>query len=162
MPGFQDAGFANYEDLVRAVTIPELRLPQPIKGAGEYNPAETGYTIFKARPELSTFKDPYHLSYDTVIPGEYMGGLTGRGVPPELMFPQSFAAMSKALTKPKNPNVKPRPFTRQEKTGSLMMNPKLVEPVTDKLIEDLAQYLNRVHGTKYAQGGIVSLTGVAA
>jgi hypothetical protein len=150
MPGTQSAGFANYEDLVRAVTIPELRLPQPIKGAGQYNPAESGYTIFKARPELSTFKDPYHLSYDTAIPGEYMGGLTGRGVPPEIIFPTTMQKMAK------------RGLPREQQTGSLMMDPKLVEPVTDKLIEDLAQYLNRVHGTKYAQGGIVSLTGVAA
>ncbi len=150
MPRFQNAGFANYEDLVQAVTIPDLRLPQPIRGAGELNPAESGYTIFKTRPELSTFKDPYHLSYDTVIPGEYMGGLTGRGVPPEIMFPTAMQEMAQ------------RGLPRQEQTGSLMMNPKLVEPVTDKLIEDLAQYLNRVYGTKYAQGGIVSLTGVAA
>ena len=150
MPEFQNAGFANYEDLVQAVTNPELRLAQPITGAGEYNPAEAGYTIFKARPELSTFKDPYHLSYDTVIPGEYMGGLTGRGVPPEIMFPTMMQEMTK------------RGLPRQQQTGSFMMNPKLVEPVTDKLIEDLAQYLNRVYGTKYAQGGIVSLTGVAA
>ena len=90
-----------------------------------------------------------------------MGGLIGRGVPPELMFPQNFADMSKALTKPKNPKLKPRPFTRSEMIGA-MGKRQMVEPVTDKLIEDLAQYLNRVYGTKYAQGGIVSLTGVAA
>ena len=159
-PSRRDQGFPIYEDVLQTITNPDLRVPPNIPGAA--NPAETGYTIFRGRPDQPVFKEPSHLSYDTVIPGDYMGGLIGRGVPPELMFPQNFAAMSKALTKPQNPNVKPKPFTRQEKTGSLMMNPKLVEPVTDKLIEDLAQYLNRVYGTKYAQGGIVSLTGVAA
>ena len=90
-----------------------------------------------------------------------MGGLIGRGAPPELLFPQNFADMSKALTKPKDPKIKPRPFTRSEMIGA-MGKRQMVEPVTDKLIEDLAQYLNRVYGTKYAQGGIVSVTGVAA
>ena len=34
---------------------------------------------------------------------------------------------------------------------------QMVEPVTDELIENLAKYLNRTYGTKYNQGGIVSL-----
>ena len=158
-PSRRDQGFPIYEDVLQTITNPDLRIPPNIPGAA--NPAETGYTIFKGKPEASVFKDPSHLSYDTVIPGDYMGGLIGRGVPPELMFPQNFADMSKALTKPKNPKLKPRPFTRSEMIGA-MGKRQMVEPVTDKLIEDLAQYLNRVYGTKYAQGGIVSLTGVAA
>ena len=144
-PAYQNAGFANYEDLINATTIPELKLPVPIKGAGEMNPAESGYTIFKAQPEADVFADPYHLSYDTVIPGEYMGGLMGRGVPPELMFPQTMKEMTA------------RGLPRRQQTGSFMFNPKLVEPVTDELIENLANYLNRTYGTKYAEGGSVNV-----
>jgi len=152
-PSRRDQGFPIYEDVVQTITNPDLRIPPNIPGAA--NPAETGYTIFRGRPDQPVFKEPSHLSYDTVIPGDYMGGLIGRGVPPELMFPQNFAAMSKALTKPQNPNVKPKPFTRSQMLGALRSR-QMVEPVTDKLIEDLAQYLNRVYGTKYAEGGSVN------
>ena len=158
-PSRRDQGFPIYEDVLQTITNPDLRYPQGPKGT--LNPAETGYTIFKGKPEASVFKDPSHLSYDTVIPGDYMGGLIGRGAPPELLFPQNFADMSKALTKPKDPKIKPRPFTRSEMIGAMGAR-QMVEPVTDELIENLAKYLNRTYGTKYNQGGIVSLAGVAA
>ena len=78
-----------------------------------------------------------------------MGGLTGTGAPPELLFPQNFARMQEKL------NVAGRPLTRQQQLGSLAMEP-MVEPVTDNLIENLAKYLNRTQGTKYAEGGEVT------
>ena len=147
-PSRRDQGFPIYEDVLQTITNPDLRYPQGPKGT--LNPAETGYTIFKGKPEASVFKDSSHLSYDTVIPGDYMGGLTGRGAPPELLFPQNFARMQKEI------NVAGEPFTRSQQIGAMGAR-QMVEPVTDELIENLAKYLNRTYGTKYNQGGIVSL-----
>ena len=145
-PRWQNLGFPVYEDVVEVVTDPALRIPRGPKGT--LNPAETGYSIFEGAPSKPTFQDPYHLSYDTVIPGDYLGGLPGRGVPPEIMFPQNFARMAEKT------NVAGKPLTRQQQLGSLAMEP-MVEPVTDELIENLAQYLNRTEGTNFAQGGEV-------
>ena len=55
---------------------------------------ESGLGIFKANPSKSTFPELQHQSYNTAIPGEYFGGLTA-SVPPEIMFPKAFSAMSK-------------------------------------------------------------------
>ena len=145
-PRWQNMGFPVYEDVLETVTDPALRIPRGPKGT--LNPAETGYSIFKGAPSKPTFQDPYHLSYDTVIPGDYLGGLPGRGVPPEIMFPQNFARMAQKT------NVAGKPLTRQQQLGSLAMEP-MVEPVTDELIENLAKYLNKTQGTNYAQGGKV-------
>ena len=139
-------GFPVYEDVLDTVTDPALRIPRGPKGT--LNPAETGYSIFKGAPSKPTFQDPYHLSYDTVIPGDYLGGLPGRGVPPEIMFPQNFARMAQKT------NVAGKPLTRQQQLGSLAMEP-MVEPVTDELIENLAKYLNKTQGTNFAKGGEV-------
>ncbi len=145
-PRWQNMGFPVYEDVLETVTDPALRIPRGPKGT--LNPAETGYSIFKGAPSKPTFQDPYHLSYDTVIPGDYLGGLPGRGVPPEIMFPQNFARMAQKT------NVAGKPLTRQQQLGSLAMEP-MVEPVTDELIENLAKYLNKTQGTNFAQGGEV-------
>jgi hypothetical protein len=145
-PRWQNMGFPVYEDVLQTITDPALRIPRGPKGT--LNPAETGYSIFKADPTKATFKDPFHLSYDTVIPGDYLGGLPGRGVPPEIMFPQNFARMAQKV------NVAGKPLTRQQQLGSLAMEP-MVEPVTDELIENLAKYLNKTEGTNFAKGGEV-------
>jgi hypothetical protein len=147
-PRWQNLGFPLYDDVVETVTNPQLRLARG--PAGTVNPSETGYTIFKADPSQSTYRDPSHLSYDTVIPGDYLGGLTGRGAPPELLFPQNFARMQEKI------NIAGQPLTRQQQLGSLSME-SMVEPVTDELIENLSQHLNRTYGTKYADGGPVAV-----
>jgi hypothetical protein len=81
---YQNQGFPVYDDIIDAVTQRELK-DVPI-GA-------SGFTVFKARPDRSVItggdvRMP-HGSYDTVIPGEYMGGLA-RSLPPEVVFPKTY------------------------------------------------------------------------
>lgn len=81
---YQNQGFPVYDDIIEAVTQRELK-DVPI-GA-------SGFTVFRARPDQGVItgadvKMP-HGSYDTVIPGEYMGGLV-RSLPPEVMFPKTY------------------------------------------------------------------------
>lgn len=81
---YQNQGFPVYDDIIDAATQAELR-NVPI-GA-------SGFTVFKAKPgagliEKSAVKMP-HGSYDTVIPGQYMGGLE-RSIPPDVMFPKIY------------------------------------------------------------------------
>jgi hypothetical protein len=81
---YQNKGFPVYDDIIDAITQPELR-DAPI-GA-------SGFTMFRAQPNSglisgSDVKMP-HGSYDTVIPGEYMGGLE-RSIPAEIMYPKTY------------------------------------------------------------------------
>jgi hypothetical protein len=81
---YQNQGFPVYDDIIDAVTQAELK-NVPI-GA-------SGFTVFRAKPgagviEKADVKMP-HGSYDTVIPGDYMGGLA-RSVPPDVMFPKIY------------------------------------------------------------------------
>lgn len=81
---YQNQGFPVYDDIIDAVTQRELK-DVPI-GA-------SGFTVFKARPDRSVITGPDvrmpHGSYDTVIPGEYMGGLA-RSLPPDVVFPKTY------------------------------------------------------------------------
>lgn len=81
---YQNQGFPVYDDIIDAVTQRELK---------EVPLGASGYTIFQAKPgsplvQGADVKLP-HASYDTVIPGEYMGGLA-RSVPPDVMFPKTY------------------------------------------------------------------------
>lgn len=81
---YQNQGFPVYDDIIDAVTLRELK-DVPI-GA-------SGFSVFRAKPGAGVIgkadvKMP-HGSYDTVIPGDYMGGLA-KSVPPEVMFPKIY------------------------------------------------------------------------
>ena len=81
---YQNQGFPIYDDIIDAATQAELK-NVPI-GA-------SGFTVFKAKPgagliEKSDVKMP-HGSYDTVIPGQYIGGLD-KSIPADVMFPKIY------------------------------------------------------------------------
>jgi hypothetical protein len=81
---YEYQGFPVYDDIIDAITETDLK-SSPL-GA-------SGYTAFRAIPnakliEKGSVKTP-HASYDTVIPGEYIGGLQ-KSVPPEIMFPKIY------------------------------------------------------------------------
>lgn len=81
---YQNQGFPVYDDIINAVTQRELR-DVPI--------GSSGFTIFEARPgarllQGADVKLP-HASYDTVIPGQYLGGLE-RSIPADVMFPKTY------------------------------------------------------------------------
>lgn len=84
MPGLQDKGVPHFGDAIKAVTDPALY--------GVEN-ASSGHTIFKSRPDQELMKNVggvgSHSSYDTMIPGEYMGGFE-RQIPGGIMFPKTY------------------------------------------------------------------------
>ena len=83
-PGYDYLGFPVYDDIIDAATQPELK-NVPL-GA-------SGFTVFRAKPNAGLIEKPDvkmpHGSYDTVIPGEYMGGLLN-SIPADVMFPKTY------------------------------------------------------------------------
>ena len=141
---WQNVGFPRYDDVVETFTRPDLV---------DIPPSGAGMSMFRADPEVDVFEEPYHMSYDTVIPAkkgeEYFGGLVG-SVPPEVMFPSIFEELSQII------DVSGKPLDYQSQRGSLMMNPKLYEEYTPEKIDQLIKYMNETLGTDYAEGGEVS------
>lgn len=94
----------------------------------------SGFSIFSADPNASTMPNAPHQSYDTIIPGTYMGGLE-QSVPARVMYPDVFAALDQATNRAGDP------FTESQKTGSLVMNPKLYQPFNEQWAEGVDNYL---------------------
>ena len=145
-------GFPDYNDIVDTMTVPEL---------SDFKQASSGLTMFK--PEFKSGRDSKgnliesmknssatksdHTSYNTNIPGEYFGGLIA-SVPPHIMYPDTFKALSQKTDK----NGKLLSFPDQ--IGSLE-KARLYEVYTPEKIDNIIKYLNATHGTDYNEGGLV-------
>jgi len=142
-PKFEDRGFPIFDDAVDSIIAPEL--------SNYGNIGESGLSMFKADVSegAKVFPELNHPSYDTAIPGQYVGGLEG-SLPPEIMYPDMFKFLSQKLDKN---NV---PLSRGFQTGSLTMDPKLFETYTPEKVENIIKYMNKNLGTDYAEGGEVS------
>jgi|TARA_R100000501_G_C2606412_1_gene102098 hypothetical protein len=81
---WKDKGFPIHDDIVNAITEPDL-LNEP---AGA-----SGFSMFEGRPGASLIDESGHLTYDTGIPGQHIGGLQ-KSIPPEVMFPKTFKVLS--------------------------------------------------------------------
>ena len=143
-------GFPIYDDAYQTMKAQEF--DEAVKNS-------TRLSMYRADPNRGVFDEPYHKSYNKAFPAmkdqEYLGGLV-QGVPPEIMFPDTFKDLSQQITNPKGGG-KPRPFKYSEKTGSLVMNPKLYEEYDDEKIPGIIDYLNEYAGTDYAEGGAVNV-----
>ena len=142
-PKFQDRGFPIFDDAVDSIIAPEL--------ANYGSIGESGLSMFKADVSegAKVFPELNHPSYDTAIPGQYVGGLEA-SLPPEIMYPDMFKFLSQKLDKN---NV---PLSRGSQTGSLTMDPKLYETYTPEKVEKIIEYMNKNLGTNYAEGGEVN------
>ena len=126
---FRNIGFPVYHDVLKSVTKPEL---MPL------NRGDAGSTMFSLEPDSPLSTDSRHRSYDTAIPGSYLGGLES-AVPADVIFPKTFKKLATKKTKPKDGSPG-RLFTEQEKIGSLGMahhwevfDPQWVDTVSDWL-----------------------------
>lgn len=123
MPGFQDRGVPHFDDVIRAVTDPALY--------GVEN-AASGHTIFRSRPDKELLQNVggngSHLSYDTMIPGEYLGGFE-RPIPGEIMFPKTYKKHA-ALGRDKN-----------ETARSMFLNQQDYEHFDQQWLDGVMNYL---------------------
>ena len=139
----RDVGFPIKEDVHSEILQPEIA-DLPI--------GSSGFSMFDAQPGASVISGPWHQSYDTIIPGVYIGGLA-QSVPARRMFPKTFADLDQRINKAG------KPFTEQQKTGSLVMDPKLYEVFDDQWADGMYQYLR---GADNKQKGAASPAALAA
>jgi len=81
---YRDMGFAVRRDAVEAVTRPGLE---------NIARGDSGFGVMRAMPGEKTYvEEGLHQSYDTIIPGDYIGGLL-ESLPANVMFPDTFKWM---------------------------------------------------------------------
>lgn len=117
---YRDMGFGIRQDAVNAITQPGLE--NVARG-------DSGFGLMQAVPGAKTFgEEGIHQSYDTVIPGDYRGGLVD-SLPANVMFPDTFRWMQGLGRKPSS------------QLGSLMMDPKLYQRADENWLESVSRYL---------------------
>tara|TARA_R100000808_G_scaffold62_2_gene477 strand:- start:20941 stop:23340 length:2400 start_codon:yes stop_codon:yes gene_type:complete len=143
---FRNIGFPVYHDVLKAVTKPELM---------RLNRGDAGTTMFKVDPHGKLSDEggvpSLHRSYDTAIPGSYLGGLE-EAVPPRIMFPKTFENLDKLLTKPKDKKTKPRPYTHQEKIGALGAAHHW-EVFDSEWVDKVSEWVDHIKKVKGESGG---------
>ena len=139
----RDVGFPIKDDVHSEILQPEIA-DLPI--------GSSGFSMFDAQPGASVISGSPHQSYDTIIPGEYIGGLD-ESVPARVMFPKTFADLDQRTNKAG------KLFTESQKNGSLVMNPKLYEVFDDQWADGMYKYQQ---GAGNKQKGAASPAALAA
>lgn len=98
-------GFPVYDDVIRSITEPGLRDAQR---------GDSGFAIFEGAPGAELTPSS-HGTYNTDIPGTYLGGLE-QSVPVDVMFPRMFQATEGARNR--SGNIMSTP----ERTGAVQMS----------------------------------------
>ena len=129
---FRDRGFPLVEDVYAESIQPELQ--SAVQG-------DAGFSIFDAMADANTVKRPeIHKSYDTVIPGTYLGGLE-QNIPSRVMFPKVYEDLDARKNK------KNEPFTELDKLGSLVMRNDLYQPLDEQWAEGVSDYMRGQRGS---------------
>jgi hypothetical protein len=124
----------NFEDLVGAITDPDLR-GVPMNYAGRI--------LLKGHPETtkgSQFMDPNHLSYTTGHRQQYVGG--SHNAPVELWMPDSFEQEQKRLLT-ENPSLKDSEAgLRNQTINSLAWtkNPVGYQKINDRVVRNIKRF----------------------
>jgi len=137
---WRDQGFGVPQDAIEVITEPGLL------GAAR---GDSGLAMINMRPGAETIKAPgLHQSYNTIIQGDYAGGL-GRSVPAPTMFPDTFAFMQREGRSPSS------------QLGSLMMDPKLYQKADENWLTGILDYLAK-NPTALSAAGAAGLLGAVA
>lgn len=137
---WRDQGFGVPQDAIEVITEPGLL------GAAR---GDSGLAMIDMQPGAETIKAPgLHQSYNTIIQGDYAGGL-GRSVPAPIMFPDTFAFMQREGRSPSS------------QLGSLMMDPKLYQKADENWLTGILDYLAK-NPTALSAAGAAGLLGAAA
>ena len=142
----RDVGFPIKEDVHSEILQPEIA-DLPI--------GSSGFSMFDAQPGESVFGGSPHQSYDTIIPGNYIGGLD-QSLPARVMFPKTFADLDQRTNKAGEP------FTESQKNGSLVMNPKLYEVFDDQWADSVYKYQQSAGNKQKGAASPAALAATAA
>ena len=144
---FRDLGFPTVREIHDEVMIPELR---------NANIGDSGFSVIETNPKASTKPIDIHDSYDTGIEGQYAGGFEVP-IPARVMYPNMFGNyLDLAVDK------RGAPLTESQKTGSMVMNPKLYQRLDNQWADGVQDFIDRYKKQAVAGGAVASSGGALA
>lgn len=141
MSKFRDLGFPTVKEIHDEIMIPALR---------NANIGDSGFSVIDATPNASTRPIDVHASYDTGIEGKYAGGFEVP-IPARVMYPNMFKDhLDLAVDK------NGMPLTESQKTGSMVMNPKLYQRLDNQWADGVQDFIDRNKKKIAATGGVAA------
>jgi hypothetical protein len=134
-------GFPNIRPMLNMFTEDEFR-GVPL--------GYTGGSISKLGRDGGLIDIDTHLSYDTGILGDQMGGFGGAGIPTEIVFPDIWRPISKELTKPSKEALKkgaqPRLFTYAEIVNAIANRKEAFQVADARWVDTVSTWMEKNPG----------------
>jgi|GEM_PF-4478974 len=132
MAGYRDLGFPSIGDVKSVFREPDL---------ANTNLGDSGYVMGKIGQNYGLTKDTNHLSYDTGIMGEGIGGFE-QSLPNRIAYPDAYKKLENELTKPKDPTkTAPRLFTESEKVDAIGKRKDLFQIADARWVDTASKWL---------------------
>lgn len=120
---YRDRGFPSYPELIKAVTDRDI---------ANINVGDAGASAYRVDATQGTVPIDVHKSYDTAMPGQYVGGMDS--VPFEVMFPQTYNKMGELRTKAG------KPYTHDQKIVASNIRGDGYEVTNDDWLKGIEKY----------------------
>jgi len=151
MAGYRDLGFPSIGDVKSVYREP---------GLANTNLGDSGYVMGKIGQGYGLTKDTNHLSYDTGIMGEGIGGFE-QSLPNRIAYPDAYKKLENELTKPKDPTkTAPRLFTESEKVDAIGKRKDLFQIADARWVDTASKWLEDNKGATNA--ALIAAVGLPA
>lgn len=151
MAKYRDLGFPAIEDVKSVFREPGLE---------NTNLGDSGYVMGRIGQGYGLTKNTNHLSYDTGIMGDVLGGFE-QSLPSRIAYPDAYRMLENEMTKPKDPSKSaPRLFTESEKVDAISKRKDLFQIADARWVDTASKWLEDNKGASNA--ALIAAVGLPA
>ena len=151
MAKYRDLGFPAIEDVKSAFREPGLE---------NTSLGDSGYIMGRIGQGYGLTKNTNHLSYDTGIMGDVLGGFE-QSLPNRIAYPDAYRMLESEMTKPKDPSKSAsRLFTESEKVDAIAKRKELFQVADAKWVDTASKWLEDNKGASNA--ALIAAVGLPA
>jgi hypothetical protein len=151
MAKYRDLGFPAIEDVKSAFREPGLE---------NTSLGDSGYIMGRIGQGYGLTKNTNHLSYDTGIMGDVLGGFE-QSLPNRIAYPDAYRMLESEMTKPKDPSKSAsRLFTESEKVDAIAKRKDLFQVADAKWVDTASKWLEDNKGASNA--ALIAAVGLPA
>tara|TARA_R110000824_G_scaffold16272_1_gene67628 strand:- start:1917 stop:4112 length:2196 start_codon:yes stop_codon:yes gene_type:complete len=151
MAKYRDLGFPAIEDVKSVFREPGLE---------NTNLGDSGYVMGRIGQGYGLTKNTNHLSYDTGIMGDVLGGFE-QSLPNRIAYPDAYRMLESEMTKPKDPSKSaPRLFIESEKVDAIGKRKDLFQIADARWVDTASKWLEDNKGASNA--ALIAAVGLPA